>query len=60
VNHHPYFDAVLPVVIGACIVLGFGAAACWVSWRDAVERRRDARARRARMDAQRAWREGNR
>jgi hypothetical protein len=31
-----------------------------VSWRDAVERRRDARARRARMDAQRAWREGRR
>lgn len=48
---HPYYDAVLPVVIVALAVLVLGGAATWVTWRDAVERRRDARERRARREA---------
>ncbi len=50
---HPYYYAVLPVAALACSTLVVGTLACWVAWRDAVERRRDARNRRARREAQR-------
>jgi hypothetical protein len=49
---HPYFYAVLLVVALACVALGFATLTCWVTWRDAIERRRDARNRRARREAQ--------
>ncbi len=50
---HPCFDMVLTVTILASIVLVLACAGCWVSWRHAVEVRRDARQRRARMNAHR-------
>jgi len=50
---HPYYVPVLVVIALACVALLLGIASNWVAWRDAVERRRDARLRRARREAQR-------
>jgi uncharacterized iron-regulated membrane protein len=48
---HPYYPMFLTVAILACVALLLCIASNWVTWRDAVERRRDARTRRARREA---------